>query len=56
MELSEAVSSIGPGAYKGAKGNRFRGDTGKDIDRVGRNYVGEVGDHSNAVPGIRSLV
>ena len=30
-ELSKAVSSIQPAAHKGANGNGFRGDAGKDI-------------------------
>jgi hypothetical protein len=55
-ELSEAVSSIWPEAHKGAKGNGFGGYMGKDIKRMGRDDVREVRDHSNAVPGIRSLV
>jgi hypothetical protein len=55
-ELSKVVSSIWPGAHKGAKCNGFRGNMGKDIKRVSRNNVGEVRDYSNAVLGIRSLV
>jgi hypothetical protein len=56
MELSKAVSSIGLGAHERAKGNRFGGNVGKDIKRMGGNSVREVRDYSNAVPGIRSLV
>jgi hypothetical protein len=56
VKLGKAVSSIGPTAHKGAKGNWFRGNAWKDIKRMGRDNVREVRDHSNAVPGIRSLV
>ena len=55
-ELSKAVGSVWPGAHKGAKGNRFRGNAGKNIKGVSRNNVREVRDHGNAVPGIGSLV
>jgi hypothetical protein len=55
-ELSKAVSSVRPGAHKGAKGNRFRGNARKDIKGMSGNNVREVGDYSNAVPGIGSLV
>jgi hypothetical protein len=55
-EVSKAMSSIGPTAHKGAKGNWFRGNAWKDIKRMGWDDVREVRDHSNAVPGIRSLV
>jgi hypothetical protein len=55
-EVGEAVSSIGPTAHKGPKGNWFRGNTWKDIKRVSWNNVREVRDYSNAVPGVRSLV
>jgi len=55
-ELSEAVHSIRPGAHKGAKGNRFRGNMGKDIKGMSGNNVREVRDYGNAVPGIGSLV
>jgi len=55
-ELSKAVSSIQLRAHKGAKGNRFRGNTGEDIKGMGWDNVREVGDYSNAVPRIRSLV
>jgi hypothetical protein len=56
VELGEVMGSIWPGAHKGAKSNRFRGNVGKDIKGVSRNNVGEVRDYGNAVPGIRSLV
>ena len=56
VELGEAMSCIWPGAHKGAKGNRFRGNTGKDIKGMGRDDVREVRDHGNTVPGIRSLI
>jgi hypothetical protein len=55
-ELSEAVGSVWPGAHKGAKGNGFGGNAGKDIKGMGGDNVREVRDHSNAVPGIGSLV
>jgi hypothetical protein len=38
------------------KGNRFRGNTREDIERVSRNGIRKVRDDGNAVPGIRSLV
>jgi hypothetical protein len=41
-ELSKAVSSVRPGAHKGAKGNRFRGNAGKDIKGMSRNNIREV--------------
>ena len=56
MEFGEAMSSVQPTAHEGAKGDRFRGDTGKDITGVSRDDVREVRDHGNAVLGIRSLV
>ena len=55
-ELSEKVSGIWPQAHKGAHSDRFRGDAGKNIKRVGRDDIREVRDYSNAVPGIRSIV
>jgi len=55
-EFSEAMSSIWLRAYKRVKGNRFRGDAGKDIEGMGGDDVREVRDHGNAVPGIGSLV
>ena len=56
MELSKAMSSVWPGAHERAKGNRFRGNVGKDIKGVSGDNVREVRDYSNAVPGVRSLV
>jgi len=56
MELGEVVSSVWPTAHKGAKGNGFRGNVGKDIKRMSRDNVRKVRDHGNAVPGIRSLI
>ena len=56
VKLSEAVGSVWLGAHKGAKGNRFRGNAGKNIKGVSGNNVREVGDYSNAVPGIGSLI
>jgi hypothetical protein len=38
------------------KGNRFRGNAGKDIKGMSGDYVREVRDYSNAVPGIGSFV
>jgi len=55
-ELSKAMSSIQPGAYERAKGNRFGGNTGKDIKGMSGDDVREVRDYGNAVPGIGSLV
>jgi hypothetical protein len=55
-ELGKTVSSIWPGAHKRTKGNRFRGNAGKNVKRVSRNDVREVRDYSNAVPSIRSIV
>jgi hypothetical protein len=56
VELSEAMSSVWPGAHKGANSNRFRGNVGKDIKGMSRDNVREVRDYGNAVPGIGSLV
>jgi hypothetical protein len=55
-ELSEAMSSIWPGAYKRVKGNGFGGNVGENVKRVSGNNIKKVRDDSNAVPGIRSLV
>ena len=55
-ELSKAVGSVWLGTHKGVEGNGFRGNAGKDIKGMGGDNVGEVGDYSNAVPGIGSLV
>jgi hypothetical protein len=55
-ELSKVVSSVWPGAHKRAKGNRFRGNAGKDIKGVSGDNIREVRDYSNAVLGIGSLV
>jgi len=41
-ELSKVVSSVRPGAHKGAKGNGFRGNAGKDIKGMSGNNVREV--------------
>jgi len=56
VELAKTMGSIWPGAHKGVKGNRFRGNAGKNIKGVSRNNVREVGDYGNAVPGIGSFV
>jgi len=55
-ELSKAMSSVRPGAHERAKGNRFGGNTGKDIKGMSGDDVREVRDYGNAVPGIGSLV
>jgi hypothetical protein len=55
-ELSKAMSSVWPTTHKGAKGNGLGGNTREDIKGVSGNNVGEVGDHGNAVPGIRGFV
>jgi hypothetical protein len=55
-ELSKVVGSIWPGMHKGAECNGFRGNAGKDIKGMSGNNVREVGDYSNAVPGIGSLI
>jgi len=56
MELGKAMSSIWPTAHKGANGNGFGGNTGKDIKGMSGNDVREVRDHGNAVPGIGSFI
>jgi len=56
MELGKVMSSIWPTVHKGAEGKGFRGNARKDIKGMSRDNVGEVRDHSNAVPGISSLV
>ena len=56
IELGEAMGSIWPTAHEGVKGNGFGGNSREDIKGVSGNDVGEVRDHSNAVPGIRSIV
>jgi hypothetical protein len=56
VELGKAVGSIWPRAHKGAEGQGFRGNAGKDIKGMGRDNIGKVRDHSNAVSGIRSIV
>jgi hypothetical protein len=55
-ELSKAMSHVWPGAHERAKGNGFRGNTGKDIKGMSGDDVGEVRDYSNAVPGIGGLI
>jgi len=56
VKVGKAVSSIWPATHKGAKGNGFGGNVREDIKGMSRNNVREARDHSNAVPGIRSLV
>ena len=55
-EVGEAMSSIGPTPHKGAKGNGFGGNARQDIKGVSGDDVGEVRDHSDAVPSIGSFV
>jgi hypothetical protein len=55
-ELGKAMSSVWPTAHKGAEGNGFGGNTGKDIKGMSGDNVREVRDYSNAVPGVGSLV
>ena len=55
-KLSKAMRAVGPGTHKGMHSYRFRSNTGKDIKGMGGNNIREVRDHSNAVPGISSLV
>ena len=56
IELGETVSTIGPRAHKGAKGEGFRGNMGENVKGMSRNGIGKVRDDSNTVPSIRSLV
>ena len=56
VEFSKAMSSVWPGAHERAKGNRFGGNTGKDIKGMSGDDVREVRDYGNAVPGIGSLI
>ena len=56
VELSKVVSSVQPGAHKGAKGNGFRGNAEKDIKGMSGDNIREVGDYGNAVSGIGGLV
>jgi hypothetical protein len=35
---------------------RLRGKIGEDIKRVSGDGIGELGDYSDTVPGIRSLI
>jgi hypothetical protein len=56
VELGKTIGSIWPGPHKGAKGNGFRGNVGENVKGVSRNGIGELRDHSNAVPSIRSLI
>ena len=55
-EVSKVMSSIGPMAHKGTKGNWFRGNTWKDIKGMSRDDVRELRDYGNAVPGIGSFI
>ena len=55
-ELSETMGSVWPGVHKGTEAKGFRGNARKDIKRMSRNDIREVGDHGNAVPSIGSLV
>ena len=55
-ELGEAMGSVQPGPHKGTETEGFRGNARKDIKRVSRDNVREVGDYGKAVPGVRSLI
>jgi hypothetical protein len=55
-ELGEAVGSIWPGVHEGTEAKGFRGNTRKDIKRMSRDNVREVGDHSKAVLTVGSLI
>ena len=55
-ELGEAVSSVWPRAHEGSKSKRFGCNAGKNIKGMGGDNIREVGDYSNAIPGIRSLI
>jgi hypothetical protein len=56
VELGEAVSSVWPRAHEGSKSKRFGCNAGKNIKGMGGDNIREVGDYSNAIPGIRSLI
>ena len=56
VEFSKAMGSIWPRAHKRAKGKRFRGNMGKNVQRVSRNDVRELRDYSNAIPTVRGLI
>jgi hypothetical protein len=55
-ELSKVVRGIGPGTHEGTHSYGFRSNAGEDIKGMSRDNIRKVRDHSNAVPGIRSLV
>ena len=55
-ELGKAMSSVRPVVHERVEGNGFGGNAGKDIKGMSGNNVREVRDHSNAVPGIGSLI
>ena len=54
-KLGKAMRTIGPGTKKGFKREGIRGDTRKNIKRMGRDDFRETRDHSHAVPGIGGL-
>jgi hypothetical protein len=56
VELGEAMGSVRPGAHEGMETKGFRGNARKDIKRMSRDNVREVGDHGKAVPTVGSLV
>ena len=55
-ELGKTMSSVRPGAHKGAKRKGFRGKAWKDIKGVSGNKVREVRGYSDAVPTVGSLI
>jgi hypothetical protein len=55
-KLSKVMRGIGPGMHKGTHSHRFRSDVGENIKGMSRDNVREIRDHSDAVPGIRSIV
>jgi hypothetical protein len=54
-KLGKAVGNIRGRAHQGADGERFRLKAEEVIKEMGRNNVGELGDHSNAVPGVNRV-
>jgi hypothetical protein len=56
VELGEAMGSVWPGLHKGMETEGFRGNARKDIKRVSRDNVREVGDYGKAVPSVGGFV
>ena len=54
MELSKVMSSVWLGAHERAKGNRFRGNVGKDIKGMGGDDVREICWNNSARPEHRN--